>query len=163
MAKPLPLRWARFAEEYAIDLDGQKAAERTGCSKNGAKVWACRLLKNPRVKALVDKRIAERSKKTGVTLDRVLEELALIAFVDPKDFYDKDGKLLAVPDMPEHARRALAGMDVNDDGTLKIRYDKRSALAELREHLAPPKKLQLEGSDGQPLVVQIVQYGGKKP
>lgn len=43
------------------------------------------MLANTNIRACVDKALAERSKRTGVTADRVLLELARVAFVNPAD------------------------------------------------------------------------------
>ncbi|MDD5302017.1 MAG: terminase small subunit [Elusimicrobia bacterium] len=149
-------RHIRFAQEYAVDLDGTAAAIRAGYSKKGAAVTAHKLLKRPAVKAEI-KRITDASaRKVGVKLERVIEELAHIAFVDPADFYDKKGNLLSIKKMPESARRALHGFDVEVlvkklASVTKVRFEKRAALHDLLEHLSP-RRLELTGKNGKPLV-----------
>ena len=44
--------------------------------------------------------------------ERTLREVAVIAFNDPAAFFDADGNLLPITEMPEEARRALAGIEV---------------------------------------------------
>lgn len=78
-------RQNRFIEEYLIDLNGTQAAIRAGYSPNGAGVRADGLLKNSNVRARIDKALAERSRRTGITQDRVLRELARMAFVNAPD------------------------------------------------------------------------------
>lgn len=129
----------RFAQEYAIDLDGQAAAIRAGFSTKGAAVAANKLLKRPEVRAAVKRITDERAEKCGVKLDRVIKELARIAFIDPKAFYDKKGNLLPVHKMPEDARRALRGFDVDGLTISKVRFEKRAALEALLDYLAPKK------------------------
>lgn len=167
-------RYARFAQEYAVDGDGQAAAIRAGFPPKGAKSKASQLLARPEVKAEIERFVAQRAEKTGVKLDRVLEELALIAFIDPKDFYDADGDLLPVPQMPEHARRALASVEIDNEKsvgrgeskivtwTSKVKFEKRAALAELLDYLRPVKKVQLEGADGEPITIQVVNYAASR-
>lgn len=50
--KPGNLR-QRFVEEYLLDLNGMQAAIRAGYSPKGAGVTACRLLKNPKIRAKI--------------------------------------------------------------------------------------------------------------
>lgn len=85
---PLVGKRARFVEEYLIDLNATQAAVRSGYSPHSAGVEGCRLLRNANVRAHVDMAMAERSKRTGVNADRILDELGKIAFVNPADALD---------------------------------------------------------------------------
>lgn len=82
-----------------------------------------------------------------VTVDRVLEEYAHIAFSDIGQAFDADGRLLPIHKMPPEVRRSLAGIEVvsyeeDNDGKgsigklhkIKI-LDKRAALADVAKHL----------------------------
>lgn len=84
----------RFAEEYLIDLNASAAAIRAGFSPATAKDAAAWIRENdpkkPQVKNLVDRLIAERSRRTGITADRVLNELAKLAFVNADDVIDPE-------------------------------------------------------------------------
>jgi phage terminase small subunit len=80
----------RFVEEYLIDLNATQAAIRAGYSPKTADKQGSQLLANTRVSACIKMAMAERSKRTGITQDRVLEELAKIAFVNSDDFIDFD-------------------------------------------------------------------------
>lgn len=75
-------RQRRFVDEYLIDLDGKHAAIRAGYRRSDAKACGSRLLRQPDVAAAIAAAMAERARRTGVTPERVLEELARIAFVD---------------------------------------------------------------------------------
>lgn len=81
----------RFVEEYLIDLNGTQAAIRAGYSARTANEQASRLLANVSVQQAISERMAERSKRTGVNQDRVILELAKIAFLKMTDVVDKDG------------------------------------------------------------------------
>lgn len=80
----------RFVEEYLIDLNATQAAIRAGYSPATAKEIGCENLTKPNISEAIAKAMAERSRRTGVNQDRVLQELAKIAFakitdaVDPK-------------------------------------------------------------------------------
>jgi hypothetical protein len=45
-----------------------------------------------------------------VTVERVIQEFATIAFLDPTDFFDATERLLPLAEMPERARRTLAAV-----------------------------------------------------
>ena len=79
-----------FVEEYLIDLNATQAAIRAGYSSASAGEQGSALLKNPKVRAHVDELLAERSRRTGVTQDRVVRELARIAFVSPLDIINAE-------------------------------------------------------------------------
>lgn len=80
----------RFIDEYMIDLNATQAAIRAGYAPGSADVQGPRLMGNVRVRARLDERLAERSKRTGINADRVLRELARIALVDSSDVIDFD-------------------------------------------------------------------------
>lgn len=89
MAK-LTAKQKKFVEEYLIDLNATQAAIRAGYSPDTAKEIGCENLTKPNIKAEIDKAIAERSRRTGINQDRVLRELAKIAFVNPGDVINFD-------------------------------------------------------------------------
>jgi phage terminase small subunit len=79
-------RQRRFIEEYLIDLNGKQAAIRAGYSEKTANEQASRLLANVNIQEHLQKAMKEREKRTQITQDRVLQELAKLAFADIKDF-----------------------------------------------------------------------------
>jgi phage terminase small subunit len=80
----------RFADEYLIDLNATQAAIRAGYSPATAEQQGSRLLSNAKVRAYIDERMAEHSRRTGVTQERIIRELARIAFVNPPEVVDMD-------------------------------------------------------------------------
>lgn len=78
----------RFIEEYLIDLNATQAAIRAGYSPDTAYSIGNENLKKPEIKSHIGKAMAERSKRTGVNADRVVMELAKIAFVNADDVID---------------------------------------------------------------------------
>lgn len=80
----------RFADEYLIDLNATQAAIRAGYSPRSAGEQASRLLKNAKVRAYIDERMAELSRRTGVNQERILRELARIAFVNAPDLINME-------------------------------------------------------------------------
>lgn len=80
----------RFCEEYLIDLNATQAAIRAGYSPKTANEQGSQLLANVSVRTCIDASMAERSKRTGVNQDRVIRELARLAFVNAADVIDFD-------------------------------------------------------------------------
>jgi len=100
-------RQQRFVEEYLVDLNATQAAVRAGYSSKGAEVRGCELLRNRKVAEGIRAAQAVRAERTRVTADRVLAELAAVAFSDIRDIdFGTDGKLRA--SSPEAAKAVAA-------------------------------------------------------
>lgn len=82
-----------FIDEYLIDLNATQAAIRAGYSVNDAKEQGYENLTKPHIQEAIAKSMAERSKRTGVNQDRVVLELAKIAFVKMTDIVDDHGRI----------------------------------------------------------------------
>lgn len=79
-----------FVDEYLIDLNATQAAIRAGYSVNSAHDIGCENLKKPNIQNKIAKEMAERSKRTGINQDRIVLELAKIAFVKITDVVNSD-------------------------------------------------------------------------
>ena len=82
-----------FIDEYLIDLNATQAAIRAGYSVNDAKEQGYENVTKPHIQEAIAKSMAERSKRTGVNQDRVVLELAKIAFVKMTDIVDDHGRI----------------------------------------------------------------------
>lgn len=83
----------RFVQEYLIDLNATQAAIRAGYSPKSANQQGSRLCANAKIKDEIAKEMAKRSKRTGISQDRVIEELAKMAFCNIADLTDNNGKI----------------------------------------------------------------------
>lgn len=110
MAKLTP-KQQRFADEYLIDLNATQAAIRAGYSPKSAEQQGSALLRNPKVRAYIDERMAEHSRRTGVTQERIIRELARIAFLDPTKLVDMETAEL-LSNAAEDDRAAIAAVKV---------------------------------------------------
>lgn len=108
--KKLTPRQIKFANEYPVDLNGTQAAIRAGYSPRSANPKASAMLKDPRIAALIAKKMDQRSERTEVTADRIVEELAKIAFGNIGDYVKitEDGG--AEVDLSETTRDQLAAL-----------------------------------------------------
>lgn len=74
----LNARQQRFVEEYLIDLNATQAAISAGYKQKWAGVNADKLLKNTNIKDALIEAQTERSKRTQITVDKVLTDIELI-------------------------------------------------------------------------------------
>ena len=104
----------RFIAEYLKDYNATDAYKRAGyrARGNGAEVNASRLLRNAKVQAVITTAEEARLTTLGVTAGRVLQELARIAFLDPRKLYDADGRFLAITALDDDTAAAVAGFEV---------------------------------------------------
>lgn len=134
---------AAFVDEYLIDFNATQAAIRAGYAPKSAGEQGCRLLKKRKIADAVARAIAERSRRTGITADRVLRELARVAFVNPSDVIDFDtGTVKAsagADDLAAVASCKVKTMSMGDEGDMVEREiklnDKIKALDLLGKHL----------------------------
>jgi phage terminase small subunit len=157
----LTAKQKRFVEEYLIDLNATQAAIRAGYSPNTAYSIGNENLNKPEIRARIGKAMAERSKRTGINADRVLQELARIAFVKATDVIDADNATIR-EDASDDDLAVIQSVKVktiptqNGDGIEReIRLtDKMKALELIGKHLGMFKdKIELSGDVG---VVQII-------
>lgn len=92
MAK-LTEKQQRFVDEYLIDLNATQAAIRAGYSVKTATEQGCQNLTKLNISQAISERMAGRSKRTGVNQDRVVQELAKVAFIKMTDVVDPNGKI----------------------------------------------------------------------
>ena len=76
----------KFCDEYLIDLNATQAAIRAGYTEKYANTNASKLLQNTTISQYIGERQKELSRKTEITQERVIRELALIAFSNATDY-----------------------------------------------------------------------------
>lgn len=75
----------RFCEEYLIDLNATQAAIRAGYSAKTADKIGSELLGKTSIAVQIEKRKKAQQRRTEITADRVLMEIAKIAFAEASD------------------------------------------------------------------------------
>ena len=138
MAK-LTEKQKRFVQEYLVDLNATAAAKRAGYSEKSASRIAVELLNKTQVSAEIQKQQAKRQKRVEITQEKVLEELAAIAFANGADFatVNQNGIVRITPtsELPDEKRKAIASIKEGQYGTEIKTYDKVRALELLGKHL----------------------------
>lgn len=146
-----------FCEEYLIDLNATRSYMAAGYSvksDNAAGVEGHKLLRNPKIDLYLNQRMKEREKRTEITQDKVLKELAKIGFADIKDYleyktaktvvmYDEEGEpiidyrqIIDVIDSKDVDTSIIQEVSIGKDGTFKFKlYDKQKALVDIGKHL----------------------------
>ena len=109
--------WVAFGGNLA------KSARAAGYATKYARQHGTRCLKHPIFQKAITKRAAQVQAKFRLDAERITTEVNYIALLDPKDFYDEEGNLKPIHEIPEYARRAVASMK---DGEIKT-WDKIQA------------------------------------
>lgn len=141
-------RRAIFIDAYiANGENATDAAIRAGYSAKTAYSAGGRMLKSVEVKAAIDRRRAELSKKVGLSVERTLREVARLAYSDIRKLYNEDGTLKLPHEWDDDAAAAVAGIEVDElfEGTGPARewigytkkakvFDKNAALDKAMKH-----------------------------
>lgn len=151
MPKQLTPKQKLFVEEYLVDLNATQAAIRAGYSERNASRIAVELLNKTQVQEKLQERMHEREKRTEITQDKVLNELAAIAFSNGSDFAKvitrmgknklgedveyQDVELELTDKLPAEKKKAIAGIKMGKNGIEVSTCDKVKALELLGRHL----------------------------
>lgn len=179
MDKKLTGKQKRFADEYLIDLNGTrayKAAYPSVKKDEAAAVSANRLLKKANIAAYIAKRQQDLQRRTEITQDRVLQELAAIAFSKATDYahvvekemevtvdgntipiLDKNGdpvlyrtiELELTENLTDTQKAAIACLKKGRDGLEVKAHDKLRALELLGKHIGMFGRSKDDGLDNQ--------------
>lgn len=127
----------RFCDEYLIDLNATRAYKVAykRCKKDEtARANSSRLLTNDNVKKYIAVKQEEIEKRTKITQDRVLKELAKIAFGDIRKLYTDNGALRSIVDLEDDIAGAISGVET---------YEEYEGRGEDREHVGDTKKVKM--------------------
>lgn len=132
---------ATFVQEYLIDLNATQAAIRAGYSPGSAARYAVELLNKTHVAEAIKRAMQERNQRVEISQDRILEELARIAFGDLRDAvtWGKEGvKLKESAELTEDQAAAISEVSetsTKEGGSTRIkRHDKVKAIELLMRH-----------------------------
>lgn len=153
----------RFCDEYLIDLNATRAYKVAypKCKEDEtANAASSRMLRNVKVQEYISEKQKEIEKRTEVTQDMVIKELAKIAFLDIRKLYTENGQLKNVADIDSDTAGAISSLETLEeyegygDDREKIRdtqkvklLDKTKALELLGKHLGMFKeKVTIDGN-----------------
>ena len=158
----------RFVDEYLVDFNATQAAIRAGYKAKTAHVIGAENLRKPKIAEEIARRQKDLQKRTEVSQDRVVKELARIAFANIADYLHVETQTRTKDDGTEvtyqtvmfnetqelsaDQRAALAVVKQSVNGFELKLHDKIKALELLGRHIGMfNDKLSLSGSDGGPL------------
>ena len=130
-----------FCNEYLTDLNATRAYKVAypNCKKEETAAQAgSRLLRNVKVQEYIKLRMNERQKRTEVTQDQVLKELAAVAFANATDFAKIKGGYVHISDtdeLKEDIKKAIVGIKEGKNGVEVSMANKMQALEMLGRHL----------------------------
>ena len=130
-----------FADEYLIDLNATRAYRKAYPSVKKDETAAqagSRMLRNVKVAEYIAERMQARQERTEITQDRVLEELAAIAFARATDYAEVKDDQVFIKDtagLSENQIKAIAGIKQGKFGIEVKLNDKEKALELLGRHL----------------------------
>jgi phage terminase small subunit len=103
-----------FVAEYLTDLNATRAAIAVGYSSKTAGQQGSRLLKNVKVVAEIAAKTKARTSRLEIRADNVLQELAKLAFFDPRKFFNPDGSPKHITELDDDTAAGLAGLEVKE-------------------------------------------------
>jgi phage terminase small subunit len=142
----------KFAEEYLVDQNATQAAIRAGYSKKTACAQGSRLLRNVKVAAAIDAKTEKHLAKVEVTAERIMQELAAVAFSSIADFIkiDNEGKpALDWDNIPEGATAAIQSIGGRNIITLHSKLDALKTLFTIGEAVERRRELEAAAAAGQ--------------
>ena len=141
-----------FVKEYLKDLNGTQAYIRAGYkvkNENVAAVYASKLLRKPKVQEKIQAAMKEREKRTEITQDRVLNEIANLAFTDRTGIVNLKNNSLIIKnfdELSEEQKACISGVKETKYGIEVTFYNKEKALEMLGRHLGMfTEKLEVKG------------------
>ncbi len=123
----------KFVQEYLVDLNAAQAAIRAGYSAKTARSIGQRLLTNVDIQSAIERRRLELREATQVTQERVVQELALVAFCRSGTLPEEDGQDGGMEVKTSDKVRALESLGKH----LGLFVDKVEHEGEIQIRLAP--------------------------
>jgi len=134
----------RFADKYFECLNATQSAIYAGFAEDSAKQEGWRLLQRDDIQEYLNKLRAELDDKTGINQQKVLREIARLAFADIRNYYDGNNNLRPIEDLDDDAAAALASIKsdeiyagevtIGHSKEIKL-YNKLDGLEKLARHL----------------------------
>jgi len=139
-AQGLTVKQRRFCEEYLTDLNGQQAALRAGYSPASAHITASQALSRRKVIKYINYLKIQRARRLEVTQDRIIQELARIAYHDQRTFYTADHEAVPLQQITDDQQTAIKNIRFRNkteeeavediDGSMKMEKVTRRIVSE---------------------------------
>lgn len=123
----------RFAEHYLCTFNATEAAKEAGYSTHSARQQGYENLTKPYIKEYLQYRAKPHLASLEVTQERVIKELATIAFSNVFDFLNSDWSLKNIEELTLEKTGAIKTVQKLENGHGLQLYDKLAALEKLLE------------------------------
>jgi phage terminase small subunit len=144
--RKLSLMEAKFVREYPLCRgNGTQAAIKAGYNPKRAKQSAWELMQRPHVKAAIGEVITRGLSKLDVTVDRVLQERARLAFFDARKLFRPDGTPIPLHELDDDTAAAVQGVKLG--GHFEGRGKARKFVTTIDEYKLPAKDPNLTALD----------------
>ena len=144
----LTARERKFVILYVALGNGAEAMRQAGYAEKTALSGSEHLLRRPAVVGAISKAEAAVMRKLQIDVDRTRQEMARIAFLDPRELYREDGTMKPPKEWPAHVAAAISSIKYHEvplvtaDGvsvrgcTAEVRFvPKNPAIEMLGRHL----------------------------
>ncbi len=101
-----------FKAEYLVGFNAAKAAIAAGYSPKTAKEQGARLLTNVHIASAIQEELTQRLQRLEISADKVLQQIARLAFYDIRKLYNADGTLKPVTELDDLTQVAICGIEV---------------------------------------------------
>lgn len=139
----LSAKQLQFCQEYVIDLNATQAAIRSGYSEKTAASIGAENLRKPQIKTEISHLQEQKAKRTQITADRVIVELAKVGFSNIQDYVNGGNIFIDAKELDSDKAAAIESIQVTEtvwsEGTktaVKFKlHDKIAALEKIGRHL----------------------------
>lgn len=145
----------RFCQEYIIDLNATQAAKRAGYSEATARQIGSENLSKLDIQERIGQLKEARVKRTEITADKVLKELAKLGFSNIADYVNDDMTMKQLKTIKRRKSAAISSIkksvttfDGGEKETIEFKlYDKKGALELIGKHIGFFKEDNQQKSD----------------
>jgi phage terminase small subunit len=162
LAKPLSARERKFVDAYlgAAGGNATKAAIAAGITAGSARFQGSRFLARPHVHAAIQARQAKAAEKADVTAERVVQELARIAFFDIREVFDERGHLKPVSQFSDDAAAAIGAIELQREHTRTVLGADSKANAIVVSDVMTERVLKIRANDKNSALVSLCRRFG---
>lgn len=170
---PLNIKQEEFCRKY-VECGGngtQAYKEVYQCDEKTARTNSSRLLTNAYIKQYIEELLEDARNRNRVTVDKIVNEYAKLAFFNPADVFDSNGTVKDIQQLDENVTASIKsikikedvryenGEEVPDGYTKEITFsDKKSALDSLGKFLGmfvDKSKVELSNDNDKPFVIKV--------
>lgn len=173
MNEELNIKQEEFCRKY-VEMGGngtQAYKEVYECEEETAKANASRLLTNANIKAYIDELLEDARNRNKITVDKIVNEYAKLAFFNPANVFNSNGTIKDIQQLEENVTASIKsikikeeyryedGEQVPDGYTKEITFaDKKTALDSLGKFLGmfvDRSKVEVSGDEDKPVTIKI--------